>query len=254
MKPGQTQRRPEHYFSLGCQQQAQLALTFLLDRCPVSRVVARLAMLQKRHFVAEATLEELAAQPLLWGGEARGAFIADDTSRVQCTFGTRLVRVVKAAENQLYLVLELPAGGAAPEAAPQDYDVWFGIFSGGSESALPALAWHELPPRICRLAEISSLGLRLDIGSGDEQPPRIAYKDNILLRASLGRQDHYLLGQVIRSLPNALQPGVTSYGCNFLAWCERISAKTSWLDIDPERGVGFLPRKAAELAFRVRPV
>lgn len=251
-------RGPTHYIRFAVMHSLEISITFLLDKCPVSKLKGTCAILKDNHFIVKIQMEEICSHPLLWGGEARCKLVASMPDPVQCYFGTRLSRIVNGSDNAIFLVFELPGQAQyhAHGAMLNDYEftTWSGTFTGGESVALPAMRWQELNSDWCHLAELSASGVRLDIKNTSPSAIRLSSKDNILMRVAPkwpeGSAPFFLLGQIVRIVPDA-EADIISYGCVFLSWSNDKSFEKDWVDIDAQKGVPFLPETPEDSQFKV---
>ena len=243
------------YLRLAIEQSLEITISFLLDKCPVSRLTGHASMLKKRHFIVSVPEKELNRHPVLSGGEARCSFILKRPHLRSCNFGSRLFRIFQVSDDVVYLVFELPPQKNTFGRLFNNYSftAWGAAFSGGDEFGLPALRWLKMESSWCRLTELSATGVRLDIHTGKASVSRLSCQDNILLRGN-PREDtkikpFYLLGQVVRIVPHASEE-LLSYGCVFLAWCDDEISRQGWVKIGAGEGAGILPPSSLESQFR----
>lgn len=246
------------YLRLATEQSLEITITFLLDKCPVSYLLGRCAMLKKKHFIVSMSQEELNSHPIIGGGEVRCSFTVKKTRPIRCDFGSRLCRTFRGSDDVVYLVFELPSQKSSFARLFNKYSftAWGAIFSAGDEFSLPALRWLKMESSWCRLAELSASGVRLDIQTRPASVSRLSYQDNILLRGNSrvaqAANPFYLLGQVVRIVPHPSDEQL-SYGCIFLAWCDEDMSRQGWVEIEAGKGAGILPSWSLESQFRAFP-
>ena len=87
--------------------------------------------------------------------------------------------------------------------------------------------------------------MRLDMAEKSPVASRINVNDRILLRGNFGTAGRptqiFVLGVVIRKMPDPEDEEQLSIGCNFLNWRKvEDTRNTSWLRSDPQEGIGII--------------
>ena len=245
---------PGYFFQLAIDQNAILKLYFLIDKCQFSIVSAPCVMLKANHFVVRATLDTLEQTPIIWGTEVNGYFTVRDVNLVHCHFSTRLTRIYNGSLNSLYLIFPIPnhidhtqrrfsKRVSVTDEGPGNFLVWYGDMNSGTPDELPKLIWQSLADTACELAEFSSSGMRLDVPEATPLCAKMTVNDPILLKGDFGSVKKpnpiYVLGTIVRKMPNIEVEGIVSMGCQFYAW-QKISGTTriTWFKPDARDGVG----------------
>lgn len=256
-----------YFFEMARVQAAPLSLTFLLDKCEVSRLSAPCVMVKNGHFVVRAELDQLAAHPLIWGAEVRGYFTVTRGKPLPCHFATRLARLYNGPLNSMYLVFPLPESFdhnqrrfskrvSLDGEAASGLGVWHGSLAGGGPELLPELVWTPLAGEDCELGELSASGMRLDVRESSALCSRLAVNDPVLLRGDFSMTGTpnpiYVRGVIVRSMPRLDEEGIIGFGCHFLAWRKVVSPiANTWFRADEQDGLGSI---AEWLARKFRTV
>lgn len=251
-----SQTESAHFFQLAIDQNSMLKMYFLIDKCQFSILSAPCVMLKSGHFVVRASLEVVENAPIIWGTEVNGYFNVRDADTIHCHFSTRLVRIYNGSANSLYLVFPLPLSIDhnqrrfskrinINEETPGEFTVWFGNMDSGTLKDKPQLNWQSLADTACELSEISSSGLRLDIPENIPLCTKMSVNDLILLKGEFGSikkpNSLYILGRIVRKMPNLEVEGLISLGCQFYAWQKILdTARSAWFKPDPRDGIGII--------------
>lgn len=249
--------KPSFFFDLAIEQHSLINMYFMVDKCQFSFISAPCVMVKGGHFVVRANLDAMEEnQPIIWGTEVNGYFTVRDVNPINCHFSTRLVRLYNGSMNSMYLVFPLPKYvdhnqrrfsrriNIDSENA-DNFNVWFGNMDGGDMDNLPVLNWYDLAKSSCELAEISSSGLRLDIPEDTPLCTKMAVNNLILLKGNFGTANKsnpiYVLGSIVRKMPNPEMEKVMSLGCQFHSW-RKIDPRASktWFRSDPKEGIGII--------------
>lgn len=247
---------PGYFFQLAIDQNSNIKLYFLIDKCQFSIISAPCVMLKANHFVVRAPLNMVEQAPIIWGTEVNGYFNVRDINLVHCHFSTRLSRIYNGSLNSLYLIFPIPnhidhtqrrfsKRINISEDSPGNFSVWHGSMTSGTSTELPQLVWQSLAETVCELTELSSSGMRLDVPEAAPLCAKMTLNDPILLKGDFGSvkkpNPAYVLGTIIRKMANIENPEIISMGCQFYAW-QKISenARATWFKPDARDGVGAI--------------
>lgn len=246
----------DYYFRLAVEQYSSIDLFFYLDRCPYSQIRALCVGIKKGYLITRVELDKIEDKQIIWGSEVTGYFTVRDDTIVHCQFTSRLVRMYTGPANNMFLVFPLPATldhnrrrfsrRVTPEGEIlQEFSIWHGELQGGDMESLPVLRWISLKNQQCQLGEISSNGLRLDLGEKSPAVPRLNVNDRILLRGDFGTPVRpfkiFVIGVVVRKMPDPENEDIINVGCHFINWRKvEDTRNTSWLRCDPQEGIGAI--------------
>lgn len=246
----------EYFFKLAVQQYSTADLFFYLDRCPYSQIKALCVGVKKGYLITRVSIEEIEDTQIIWGSEVNGYLTVRDETIIHCHFSTRLVRMYTAPPNAMFLVFPIPkdidfnqrrfSRRVKPE---EDFlkglSVWYGELQGGDSENLPQLRWINLKKPEGEIGELSASGLRLDLPEQSAAGTRININDRILLRGNFGTSARpmpiFVLGAVVRKMPDPEDEEQLSVGCTFLNWRKVDDTRnTSWLRCDPQEGIAII--------------
>lgn len=244
-----------YYFKLAIEQYADINVFFTLDKCQYSQLKTLCVAVKNGYFVARASIEELNDQPLIWGSEASIYFTVRDPEFIPCHFTCRLLRLYNSPPNHMLLIFPLPKAMdhnqrrfsrrvdlSAEEQAVKG--LWHGLLVGGDDENLPQLRWFDLLRQKCRIGEISSSGLRLELSEKSSLAGRLNVNDEILFKGDFAPRGKtspiFIVGNIVRKMPSITTEDELSAGCQFLAWRKVNGPGETWFKVDNREGIAMI--------------
>lgn len=254
---GQTQRElAESYFQKANEDNVDIQLLFLLDKCHFSLIKGRCVMLKNRHFVVRIPLEKLENQQIIWGADVEGYFSVrtDDIKPVH--FRSRLVRMFNAPPDSMFLIFPIPERIDHEERrnsrrvnidreSAHGFGIWYGALEGGDMNSIPAQVWKPLENSDCELGELSASGMRLDFSQNNPIANMLQIGDPILLKGDFGTDAKpapiFVVGSVARKMPRIDAQGYMSVGCHFTSFRHILGQNAQrWFRAHPQEGIGLI--------------
>lgn len=244
------------YFEKACEDQVDINLTFLLDKCQFSIIRAPCVMVKNRYFVVRVPLEKIKREKIIWGAEVDGFFTIrmDDTQTIH--FKSRLARLYNAPPDSMFLTLPLPASIDHSQRrhskrvdidrhSAEGFGIWYGSMEGGDLEHIPQQIWRPFENEHCELAEFSASGLRIDLKTDNPLMGKLAIDDPILLKGDFGTkakpQPLFVLGNIVRKMSRKDRENWTSLGCRFRSWRKIMGPESErWFKADPMDGIALI--------------
>lgn len=248
--------RIEAYFQKAHEENVEITITFLLDKCQFSIIRGPCVMVKRGYFVIRVPLERIRKEQIIWGAAVNGFFTIrmDDTETIH--FKSRLVRLYNAPPDSMFLAFPLPSSidqGQRRHSKRVDIDrdyaegfgIWYGSMEGGDMEHIPQQIWRPFEDGQCELAEFSASGMRLDLKADNPLLGKLALDDPILLKGDFGSrakpQPLFVLGNIVRKMPRKDREGCMSLGCRFRSW-RKIKGPEGerWFKADPTDGIPLI--------------
>lgn len=248
--------RIENLFTKAWQENVDLTLTFLLDKCQFSVIHAPCVMVKRGYFVVRAPLASIKKEKIIWGAEVDGFFSVrlEDVENVH--FKSRLVRLYNAPPDSMFLTFPLPESighGQRRNSKRVDLDrdtsegfgIWYGSMEGGDLEHIPQQIWRPFENEQAELAEFSASGLRIDLKDDNPLLGKLGIDDPILLKGDFGLkgkpQPIFVLGAIARKMPRRDKEGWMSLGCHFRSWRKILGPEGErWFKADPTDGIALI--------------
>lgn len=246
----------DRLFQKAYEDNVDINLMFLLDKCQFADVRGPCVMVKNRHFVVRIPLAELDRTQIVWGAEVDGYFAVriDDLKPVH--FRSRLVRMYNAPPDSMFLIFPYPEHIDHEERrnsrrvnidreSAHGFGVWYGMLEGGDLTAIPKQVWRALENSECELGEISASGMRLDFAPGAAIANTISAGDRILLKGDFGTEARpspvFVLGTVARKMPRRDREGWTEVGVHFGSFRHLLGQNSErWFRAHPQEGIGLI--------------
>lgn len=246
----------DELFQKAYEDNVNIQLMFLLDKCQFSSISGPCVMVKNRHFVVRIPLAELENEQIIWGADVDGYFTVRTDDLKPIHFRSKLVRLYNGPPDSMFLIFPYPEHVDHEERrssrrvnidrdSAHGFGIWCGALEGGDISSIPRQVWRPLENSECQIGELSASGMRLDFKEQSPLASSISIGDAVLLKGDFGSDARpapvFVIGNVARKLPRKDENGLISIGCHFNSFRQLLGPNSErWFRAHPQEGIGLI--------------